>query len=135
MGLLDEVGKMLGGGGAQAGEGNLLGLAQQLLSQNGGIQGLLEKFQAQGLGEAVQSWVGTGQNQGINAEQIQKVLGSEQLQALAGKLGVDPQQAASQLAQFLPGLVDKLTPNGQIPQGGGDLLAQGADILKGLFKS
>lgn len=138
MGLLDEVGKMLGGGnagaGAGGGGGDILAIAQAVLAQNGGLQGLLQKFQQGGLGEAAASWISTGQNLPVSADQIKQVLGSGQLNELAGKLGLDPQQLSGQLAQHLPGLVDKLTPNGQLPQGN-DLLAQGADLLKGFFKS
>lgn len=111
----------------------MLALGQQLLSQNGGLDGLLKKFQSGGLGDVVASWVGTGENLPVSAQQIQAVLGSEQVAAIASKLGVDPQQVASQIAQVLPGLVSKLTPNGQMPEGG-DLLAKGADLLKGFLK-
>lgn len=135
MGLLDNVGSMLGGaqtGGS--GGGDIMSVAQQLLGQAGGMDGLLKKFQENGLGEVAASWVGKGQNLPITAEQIQKVLGNEQVAAIASKLGVNPQQAATQLSQLLPGLVDKLTPDGQVTQGG-DLLAQGASLLKGFMKS
>ncbi|MBP7229820.1 MAG: DUF937 domain-containing protein [Moraxellaceae bacterium] len=132
MGLLDEVGKMLGGA-QSGGASDMLALGQQLLSQNGGLDGLLKKFQSGGLGDVVASWVGTGENLPVSAQQIQAVLGSEQVAAIASKLGVDPQQVASQIAQVLPGLVSKLTPNGQMPEGG-DLLAKGADLLKGFLK-
>lgn len=134
MGLLDEVGKMLGGSAGAEG-GQLLPVLQQLLSQNGGMEGLMQKFQAAGLGNVLSSWLSQGQNLPISSEQIQKVLGSEQVSAIAGKLGVDPQQAAAQLAKFLPEVIDKLSPDGKLPAGGGDLLAQGAGLLKGLFKS
>ncbi|MFP5429498.1 MAG: YidB family protein [Gammaproteobacteria bacterium] len=132
MGLLDEVGKMMGGG-QQGGGADILGMAQQLLGQAGGIDGLVKQFQAGGLGDVVKSWIGNGQNLPVTGEQIQQVLGNEQVAAIARQLGVDPSQASAQLAQVLPGLVDKLTPNGQVPQGG-DLLAQGADLLKGFLK-
>ncbi|MGH8493955.1 MAG: YidB family protein [Moraxellaceae bacterium] len=132
MGLLDEVGSLLGGG--QHGGGNIMALAQQLLAQSGGLQGLLEKLQQGGLADAAASWVGAGQNLPVTGEQIQKALGSGQVQELAAKLGLDVGQLSAQLAQHLPGLVDKLTPNGQLPQGN-DVLAQGADLLKGFFKS
>lgn len=131
MGLLDEVGSLLGGS-AQGG-GSVVGLVRQVLAQTGGLQGLLQKLQQGGLGDAVASWVGNGQNLPVSAEQIKAALGSGQLAELAGKLGMDDQQLSAQLAQHLPGVVDKLTPNGQLPQGG-DLLAQGADLLKGFFK-
>lgn len=134
MGLLDQIGGMLGGSQQQGGAGDILAVAQHLLEQNGGVQGLVQKFQQGGLGDAVASWVGTGQNLPVSADQIKQVLGSGQLNEIAGKLGLDPSQLSTQLAQHLPGLVDKLTPNGQVPQGG-DLLAQGADLLKGFLKS
>lgn len=132
MGLLDEVGKMMGGA-APGGAPDIMALAQQLLSQNGGLDGLLQKFKAGGLGEAVASWVGTGENLPVTGQQIQNVLGNEQVAAIARQLGVDPQQASTQIAQVLPGLVNKLTPGGQMPEGG-DLLAKGADLLKGFLK-
>jgi uncharacterized protein YidB (DUF937 family) len=135
MGLLDQIGGMLGGSQQQGGTGDILAVAQHLLEQNGGVQGLVQKFQQGGLGDAVASWVGTGQNLPVSADQIKQVLGNGQLTEIAGKLGLDPSQLSTQLAQHLPGLVDKLTPNGQVPQGSGDLLAQGADLLKGFLKS
>lgn len=134
MGLLDNIGSMLGGAQTGGSGGDIMSVAQQLLGQAGGLDGLLKKFQENGLGEVAASWVGKGQNLPITAEQIQKVLGNEQVAAIASKLGVDPQQAATQLSQLLPGLVDKLTPDGQVTQGG-DLLAQGASLLKGFMKS
>ena len=78
MGLLDEVGKMLGGA-QSGGASDMLALGQQLLSQNGGLDGLLKKFQSGGLGDVVASWVGTGENLPVSAQQIQAVLGSEQV--------------------------------------------------------
>ncbi len=132
MGLLDEVGKMMGGG-QQGGASDILAVAQQLLGQSGGIDGLIQQLQAGGLGEVVKSWIGNGQNLPVTGEQIQQVLGNDKVAAIARQLGVDPAQASAQLAQVLPGLVDKLTPNGQVPQGG-DLLSQGADLLKGFLK-
>lgn len=132
MGLLDEVGKMLGGT-PSGGGADIMAVAQQLLSQNGGLDGLLKKFEANGLGGVVNSWLGEGQSLPITPQQVQQVLGNEQVAAIARQLGVDPQKASTQLAEMLPGLVDKLTPNGKLPQGG-DLLAQGADLLKGFLK-
>lgn len=103
--------------------GALSAVMTSLLAQHGGVSGLLEKFQAGGLGEVVQSWVGTGQNLPISAEQIQSVLGNEHVAELAGKLGIDPQQAAQHLSNYLPQLIDKLTPNGQVPtDGSGNLM-------------
>jgi uncharacterized protein YidB (DUF937 family) len=84
------------------------------LTQGGGEHGgLLEA-----VGGVIASWVGTGQNQPISPEQLQSVLGSQQVQALAQQLGFSPQDALGKLAEFLPQLVDKSTPGGVVPEGG-----------------
>ncbi len=136
MGLLDSVVGALAGG--QSGGSNpLLNIVMQMISnpQSGGLGGLVQSFQQGGLGDIVNSWVSNGQNLPISAEQIQAVLGGGKLQDIASQLGVSTEQASGSLAELLPQMVDKLTPNGQIPEGGGDLLAQGLDMLKkgGLF--
>ena len=135
MGLLDSVVGALAGG--QSGGSNpLLNIVMQLINnpQTGGLGGLVQSFQQGGLGNIVNSWVSTGQNLPISAEQIQAVLGGGKLQEIAAQLGVSTEQASGGLADLLPQLVDKLTPNGQVPEGG-DMLAQGLDMLKkgGLF--
>ena len=135
MGLFDQVAGALAAS-QSGGNGNLLATIMQLVNdpKHGGLQGLVQSFQQGGLGEIVNSWVSTGHNLPISAEQITSVLGGSSLQDIAAKLGVSPDQAAGSLAEILPQAVDTLTPNGQIPQGG-DLLAQGLDMLKkgGLF--
>lgn len=133
-GLLQAAGGLMGNGqaGEEGGASALTGIAG-LIEQQGGLGGLLEKFRQGGLSEVAGSWVGTGENQPISAEQIQNVLGSEQIGALAAKLGVDPQQASDMVAQYLPQVVDRLTPDGEVPAGG-DVLGQGIELLKGLFK-
>lgn len=103
--------------------------------QQGGLSGLVEKFQQAGLGDVVGSWIGTGQNQAISADQLTSVLGSGPLAGLAEKLGMSPEEAASQISNVLPGLVDRLTPAGELPQGGvgnaGDLMGMLGGLLKG----
>ncbi len=135
MGLLDSVVGALAGG-QSGGDNPLLNIVMQLINnpQAGGLGGLVQSFQQGGLGEIVNSWISTGQNLPISAEQIQAVLGGGQLQNIAAQLGVSPEQASGSLADLLPQVVDQLTPNGQLPQGG-DMLAQGLDMLKkgGLF--
>lgn len=154
MGLLDSVlgainkNQTTGDGAAAAGGlGGLLAMAAsnpQLVQaitgmlgndgQHGGLSGLVEKFQQAGLGEVVGSWIGTGQNQAISGDQLTSVLGSGPLAGLAEKLGMSPEDAASQISTVLPGLVDKLTPNGELPQGGvvtGDLMGMLGGLLKG----
>jgi len=115
MGLFDSVlgamsGKTGDGGGANA----LIGMVGSLIEQNGGLQGLANKFSHSGAAGAFSSWVGMGENQPISSNQLQNVLGSEQVSALAAKMGIDPAQASNLLAQYLPKVVDKLTPQGQI---------------------
>lgn len=133
MGLLDSALGMLGGGQQQTDDpkAKLLQAAVALLSsdsQVGGLPGLLDKFRAAGLGHVIDSWIKPGQNQSISPEQVQQVLGEEQLQQISQQTGVPPEQAASHLSELLPGLIDKLTPNGEVPQGGlgqvGALLGQ-----------
>lgn len=135
MSLLDQVVGALSAG-ESGGQGNLLQTVMHLVnnSQTGGLQGLIQSFQQGGLGDIVNSWVSSGQNLPISAEQIQSVLGGSGLQELAAKLGISPAQASGSLAEMLPQMVDKMTPNGEVPQGG-DLLSQGMDLLKkgGLF--
>ncbi len=116
MGLLDSLlSAFASKSDAAGGVGHPLGPALgSLLEQSGGMQGLMEKFQQGGLGDVFSSWVGTGENQGISAEQIQGVLGSGHLQAVASKLGLDASQVSGFLAEYLPKIVDKLTPGGQV---------------------
>jgi uncharacterized protein YidB (DUF937 family) len=84
------------------------------LKTNGGISGLAEKFQNGGASELFASWVGTGNNQPITAEQIKTVIGNSQLQEFATKLGIDTTAATDFIATNLPVLIDKLTPDGKV---------------------
>ena len=113
MGLLDS---MLGAGDGKTsgGASQLIGILGGLLAQSGGLQGLANKFSQSGQGDTFSSWVGMGENQPISGGQVQKVLGSDQVNALAAKLGVDPAQASHFLAEYLPKVVDKLTPEGKV---------------------
>ena len=134
MGLLDSVMGALGGaGGNGSGNNAMLDAVMQLLSNqggNGGRAALVKTFQEQGLGEHIASWIGTGQNLPVSAEQIRAALGNGQLGQIASQLGMNESQAAGGLADLLPQVIDKLTPNGQLPQGD-DLMAQGMALLKG----
>jgi uncharacterized protein YidB (DUF937 family) len=130
MGLLDDVMGMAGIGGAQSQQhSGTLGMLLDYINspQVGGISGLEQMFQQKGLGGVVSSWISTGQNLPISADQIQNVLHGSALQNIAAKTGMDPNQVSSILAQMLPHVVDKLTPNGQVPDSGA--LAQ---MMKGL---
>jgi uncharacterized protein YidB (DUF937 family) len=115
MALLDSIlGAVSGKSDAAGGATALIGIVGNLLQQNGGLQGLANKFSQGGASGAFSSWVGMGENQAISGNEIQQVLGSDQVRALAAKMGIDPNQASSLLAEYLPKVVDKLTPQGAV---------------------
>lgn len=128
MGLLDSLaGQVLGSLGTQGGGnqgGALMELASTFLNKQGGLQSLVDAFESKGLGSVIGSWIGTGQNQPISADQVHSVLG-DKLQNLAQQSGSSSQELSSQVAQWLPQIIDQLTPDGKLPEGGaslGDLL-------------
>jgi uncharacterized protein YidB (DUF937 family) len=115
MGLLDSILSAVSGKGDTSSGGNqLLGVLSGLLAQSGGLQGLASKFSQSGQGDAFSSWVGMGENQTVSGNQVQNAIGSDQISALAAKMGVDPNQASQFLAEYLPKIVDKLTPAGKV---------------------
>jgi uncharacterized protein YidB (DUF937 family) len=129
MGLLDSIlGAVMGGGGQNqsTGQAALINAVIQMIANKnadggtaGGLGGLIGALTQGGLGNVASSWVGTGENQSVSAEQIQSALGNDNgglLAQIAQQAGMSNDDAASGLSQILPGLVDKLTPNGQIPQ-------------------
>lgn len=129
MGLLDSLAggmleKMMGD------KGPMVQVAMDMLNQNGGLSGILEKFKENGLAEQAASWVGTGENLPISADQIASVLGNSQLGEIASKFGIDTNILSSQIAEHLPAIVDKLTPNGELPNESGNLIS----VLMGLLK-
>lgn len=112
MGLFDTLAKQaMGGifGGAKQGE-----MLAGLMNEAGGLSGLMERFQQAGLGEVYASWVSTSENRSIQPSQLQSILGNENIQHLAAKVGFDVQMLLPLLSQFLPQIIDKLTPNGAI---------------------
>src|SRR4051812_37051523 len=115
MALLDSIlGAVSGKTDASGGANPLMAIIGNVLAQSGGLQGLANKFSQHGQSNVFSSWVGMGENQPVSGDQIQQVLGSEQVQALAAKLGVDPAQVAQMVAEYLPKVVDKLTPTGKV---------------------
>lgn len=117
------------GGGNQAGGANILGAVMSLVQQNGGLTGVLNMLQSGGLEQQAKSWVGTGANASVSADQISQVFGNAGLGNLAAQLGTSQGQAGSILSQVLPELVNQLTPNGQVPDNHNDLLSQGLAAL------
>jgi uncharacterized protein YidB (DUF937 family) len=85
------------------------------IQQQGGLENLINTFHQRGLGSVVSSWVGTGHNLPISADQLAHVMGNAQVQAMAQKLGFSPQEMQAHLAEILPQVVDKLTPGGVVP--------------------
>lgn len=129
MGLLDDIkDKVLGGlkgemGGLMDGVHSMLGS-----KESGGLVGLVESFKEKGLGNIISSWIGTGKNLPISAEQIQQALGKEKIQQLAEKAGMSPEDVKAKLTEHLPNIIDKLTPDGKMPEPG--VLQKGLDFLK-----
>ena len=146
MGLLDTVIGALGQGQGGGGQGNLLNMVIAMLGPGdganggiggiggiGGLAGLVEKFHQGGLGEVANSWVGTGQNLPVSPDQLGGVLGNDTISAMASKLGMNQGDLLGQLSHMLPQVVDKLTPNGQLPQAGSGGLGDLAGMLGGLL--
>jgi uncharacterized protein YidB (DUF937 family) len=138
MGLLDSVlGGMLGGGQQQqGGAGALINIVAGMLANHGGaaaggggaagglggLAGLAEQFQRNGMGEVMNSWVGKGENLPIAPDQLGTVLGGDLLGKLTQHTGMEQGDLLSQLSQLLPHAVNHVTPDGQIPSGGlGDI--------------
>jgi len=127
MGLLDSVAGMVAGqaGGAGGGQAALVQALVSMLGSQGGAGGLndlIARFEQGGLGQVIGSWVSTGQNLPISADQLQAVLGSGNLGAIAQQLGLSHGEAAEQLSRVLPQVVDRMTPDGQVPAAGlGDI--------------
>jgi uncharacterized protein YidB (DUF937 family) len=117
MSLFDSLEQEVSGlaGGNATAEPGIMGHVMDLVNnpQTGGLQGLMQQFQSNGLGGVVNSWVGTGANQAISGDQITQVLGQDKLNEIAGKLGMQPDQISGLIAQHLPGVIDKMTPQGQ----------------------
>ena len=120
MSLLDNVisaaTSAMSGSGEQ---GKAVELVTQLVQQNGGNMGdLLSKLQQGGLGDALQSWIGTGSNASVDAAQIQNALGGS-LSNAAAKVGLDTSSAGNLLAQYLPNIINAITPNGNAADANG----------------
>ena len=122
MSFFDEVrDKVVGAIGGMKGEHS--GLIDSVMGmvtdkESGGLAGLVNTFKERGLGDIISSWISTGRNLPISNDQVQQGIGKEQIQQLAEKMGLSPDDAKSRLAELLPDIIDKLTPEGKIPEGG-----------------
>jgi uncharacterized protein YidB (DUF937 family) len=109
MGMFDGLlGGIVGAG--------MVSVVNSILEQHGGVQGVVNEFEKKGLGATVRSWVGTGPNQPISADEVHKALGPDLLQQLSEKSGLSVQELTQKLSHVLPQAVDKLTPDGAIPK-------------------
>jgi uncharacterized protein YidB (DUF937 family) len=133
MGMLDGLlGSLMSGtqdGGTTQQHNPLVLVALQVLQQNGGLQGMLGKFQQAGYGAQADSWVSTGQNQSITADALSQVLGHGQLAQIARQLCLPQGEAAGGLASMLPQVIDRMTPQGQLPADHNDVVARALALL------
>ena len=97
----------------------------------GGLLGLVNTLRQLGLDDVVSSWISTGENKPISPEQVQNALGEGQINQMAQNMGVSRQEVSTGLAGLLPQLIDKLTPDGKLPES--SVLDQGLELLKKRF--
>ena len=116
--ILSGLKQGLPGSAEQVGQSRL---AQAVLSwvesHGSGLSGLVGRFQQKGLGQIVSSWISTGQNLPISQTELTQGLGAENVNQIAAQAGVPPETASHQLAELLPSLIDRLTPQGHVPEG------------------
>jgi uncharacterized protein YidB (DUF937 family) len=120
--VLGRAGKSSGGNDQQGGSGGFLDHLGALIGGlsagsvlSGGLGDLVERFKRNGQGEAAESWVKTGPNQQLRADQLEQALGSDVLNTLSERTGLSREELLSRLARELPEAVDKLTPEGRLP--------------------
>jgi uncharacterized protein YidB (DUF937 family) len=109
MGMFDGLlGGIVGAG--------MVSVINDIVEKHGGVQGIISEFEKNGLGATVQSWVGTGPNQPISQDEVQRVLGPDLLRQLSAKSGMSVQELTQKLSHVLPQAVDRVTPDGAIPK-------------------
>ena len=131
MGLLDGIigkvaGSVLSGQGGE--QGQAMALIGALMQQSGGIGNLFSQLQQGGLGDALSSWIGKGENQSVDASSISDAIGGDMLSNIASKVGVDQGTAGNLLAQYLPNVINNITPNGDAAEANQFNLADGFDM-------
>lgn len=129
MGFLNDLTARLGGKEGQ--EGGVASL-QKMITDHGGLQGITSRLTNSGLGQQVQSWIGSGQNQPVSGAEVQQAMDPNTLNDMAQKSGMTPEQTSDEVAKVLPEMVDNATPQGKIPQE--DPFAKGLDSVKRLLK-
>lgn len=133
MSFLNMASALLGGG--QQGNANMVNAVLGVIHNHpGGLTGLVQSFEQHGLGGAVNSWIGNGPNQPISGQQVQQVLGDQPVNNVASQMGTNSDVASRLIAHVLPEVVDRLTPNGQMPAPGTNLVGMGEALLSDLFR-
>jgi len=142
MGILDDLlGKNAGGLAAMAMKNpqviaaiaSLLSSKDASVGGTGGLAGLVQAFQGKGMGDMMSSWISTGPNPPATADQMASVLGPDTLSQFAAKAGVPHGDAGGLLASLLPAVIDRLTPQGRVPESN-DLESALGGLLSGLMK-
>jgi len=108
----------------------LLPLAMRWVQKSGGMGAVLDRFRQQGMGKQAQSWVSTGPNDGIDERGVEQVVGTGELQQMAQRLGVPEHEVAQAFAEIMPEMVDKLTPDGQLPREADEVLDESTRTLE-----
>src|SRR5262245_20088869 len=116
---MDLSNLMSGLGGGSVDPNQPTGAVQDLFTQQGGVDGLVNALKSAGLEDQVNSWISTGSNQPVDANQLAGAIGPDKLQALSSKTGLPVEQLLPLLVALLPQIIDFLTPGGQLPPGGG----------------
>ncbi|MGE5437307.1 MAG: YidB family protein [Syntrophothermus sp.] len=129
MDILNSIKSSLGGNDDKQ-QGGIISTITSMIGGEG-LSGLISKFNSNGLGDLVSSWIGKGENLPVSQDQIKNVLGNEKINEIAQKMGVEPAEAAGKLSDMLPKVIDKLTPEGKVPDG--NILSKGMDMLGGFF--
>lgn len=129
MGLFDSLaGAVLNNMGGE--KGTMVQIAMDLFKQNGGLEGVLAKFNEAGFADQAASWIGKGGNLPISAEHVIQVLGQDNIASIANKLNMSPDDISAKIAEYLPQAIDKMTPNGEVDSNSGNLLSAVMGMLK-----
>ncbi len=120
MGFLDQLLSGITGQGPQAGQGKqgaaLFEEVSNLITQSGGVSGLVKQFEQKGLGSMIAGWISTGANPNISGDQVVNAIGQDRVRAIASKVGLSEQEVSQGISKLLPVIVDKLTPSGKVAE-------------------
>jgi uncharacterized protein YidB (DUF937 family) len=131
MGLFGSIaGKVAAKASGNKSQGAMVQAGINLFTEYDGLQGILDKFKAIGLGKEVDSWVGEGPNLPIKAKHIEQVVGKATVEEMSEKFDIPGKVICGKLAKYLPGVVDELTPDGKVPKNQASVLMHALSMLK-----